>query len=244
MCRTSKRLDRYLGPALFAYREVPQESSRFSPFELVYGWSVRGPMTILKELWSKEISDPQLRSTYEYVINLRDRLESTCELVRENLEHASRKQASVYNRRSNKRKLKPGQKVLILLPTKANKLLMHWKGPYNIVERVGDVDYRIIVKGKLKLFHVNMLKLYVERDRGSVGVIGQSSDNNDIDIVDVNTVDTCASVSIIDESFISEEDEVYGELIVPPTSNSSETYEHVHIKWSGTTSSKFTLEIY
>lgn len=224
-----KDWDRYLGPALFAYREVPQESSRFSPFELVYGWSVRGPMTILKELWSKEISDPELRSTYEYVINLRDRLESTCELVRENLEHASRKQARVYNRRSGKRKLKPGQKVLILLPTKANKLLMHWKGPYNIVERVGDLDYRISVKGKLKLFHVNMLKLYVERDCGSVGVIGQLSDNTDIDIVDINTVGTCASVSVIDENLISEEDEGYGELVVPPTCNSSETYEHVHI---------------
>lgn len=49
-----KDWDRYLGPALFAYREVPQESSRFSPFELVYGWSVRGPMTILKELWSRK----------------------------------------------------------------------------------------------------------------------------------------------------------------------------------------------
>jgi transposase InsO family protein len=35
--------DRYLGPALFAYREVPQESSRFIPFELLYGWPVRGP---------------------------------------------------------------------------------------------------------------------------------------------------------------------------------------------------------
>ena len=42
--------DRYLGPALFAYREVPQESSRFSPFELLYGWPVRGPMTILKRV--------------------------------------------------------------------------------------------------------------------------------------------------------------------------------------------------
>jgi transposase InsO family protein len=42
--------DRYLGPALFAYREVPQESSRFSPFDLLYGWPVRGPMTILKRV--------------------------------------------------------------------------------------------------------------------------------------------------------------------------------------------------
>jgi hypothetical protein len=32
-------------------------------------------MTILRELWSKEISDPELRSTYEYVVNLREILE-------------------------------------------------------------------------------------------------------------------------------------------------------------------------
>jgi hypothetical protein len=28
-------------------------------------------MPILKELWTKEISDPELRSTYEYVVNVR-----------------------------------------------------------------------------------------------------------------------------------------------------------------------------
>ncbi|VDI25428.1 Hypothetical predicted protein [Mytilus galloprovincialis] len=88
--------DKYLGPALFAYREVPQESVLFSPFELVYGWPVRGPMTILKELWTREITDPEVRSTYEYVINLRERLESTCELVKQNLEKASRKQSRIY----------------------------------------------------------------------------------------------------------------------------------------------------
>ncbi|VDI44693.1 Hypothetical predicted protein [Mytilus galloprovincialis] len=90
--------DKYLGPALFAYREVPQESVLFSPFELVYGWPVRGPMTILKELWTREITDPEVRSTYEYVINLRERLESTCELVKQNLEKASRKQSRIYKK--------------------------------------------------------------------------------------------------------------------------------------------------
>ena len=34
-------------------------------------------MQILKQLWSKEIEDPEVRSTYQYVIELRDRLEST-----------------------------------------------------------------------------------------------------------------------------------------------------------------------
>ena len=56
----------------------------------------------------------------------------------------------------------------MLLPTKTNKLLMHWKGPFEVVERVGDLDYRIKVKGKVKLFHINMLKLYVERKVGVV----------------------------------------------------------------------------
>ena len=127
--------DKYLGPVLFAYREVPQESSGFSPFKLVYGWPVRGPMKILKELWTREISDPDVRSTYEYVIGLRERLESTCELVRQNMKKASRTQAGIYDRRSKARKMKVGQKVLVLLPTKANKLLMHWKRPFKIVER-------------------------------------------------------------------------------------------------------------
>ena len=56
--------DMYVGPALLAYREVPQESSNCSPFELLHGLPVSGPMTILKELWTKEISDPELRSNY------------------------------------------------------------------------------------------------------------------------------------------------------------------------------------
>ena len=42
--------DRYINPVLFAYIEVPQESVGFSPFELVFGRCIRGPMTLLKEL--------------------------------------------------------------------------------------------------------------------------------------------------------------------------------------------------
>ena len=50
-----KDWDKYIDPLLFAYREVPQESLGFSPFELIYGWPVRGPMQVLRELWTKDI---------------------------------------------------------------------------------------------------------------------------------------------------------------------------------------------
>ena len=85
MCTDCPRdWDKYLNAVLFAYREVPQESLGFSPFELVYGRSVRGPMSILKELCTKEMQDPDVKSTYQYVIDLRERLETTCKLARDN----------------------------------------------------------------------------------------------------------------------------------------------------------------
>ena len=62
--------DRYLPALLFAIREVPQEYLGFPPFELSCGRNVRAPMAILKELWSEEISDDQVLSIYQYVIDL------------------------------------------------------------------------------------------------------------------------------------------------------------------------------
>jgi len=80
-----KDWDRYETPLLFAYREVPQESLGFSPFELLYERSVRGPMQILRELWTKEELDPEDKTTYEYVVDLRKRLQDTCELAHQEL---------------------------------------------------------------------------------------------------------------------------------------------------------------
>jgi len=36
-----------------------------------------------------------------------------------------------------------GDNVLLLLPTENNKLTVAWRGPYEVVEKVGEVDYKI-----------------------------------------------------------------------------------------------------
>ena len=36
---------------LFSYRSMPHSSTGFSPFELIYGRPVRGPLDVLKEGW-------------------------------------------------------------------------------------------------------------------------------------------------------------------------------------------------
>ena len=48
--------DWYVEPLLFAYREAPKASTRFSPFELLYGRTVRGPMCILQRCGLKKVS--------------------------------------------------------------------------------------------------------------------------------------------------------------------------------------------
>ena len=107
-------------------------------------------MQILKQLWSKEIEDPEVRSTYQYVIELRDRLESTLEIAQDNLSKMSRKYKRHYDQKAGKRQLKVGGKALVLLPTDKNKLLMGWKGPYEVVEKLSPLDYRIRISGKEK----------------------------------------------------------------------------------------------
>ena len=84
--------DKYLPALLFAVREIPQESLGFSPFELLYRRNIRGPMQILRELWSVEETDEHARLTYQYVIDLRERLEKTCKLAQDNVRKLDIKQ--------------------------------------------------------------------------------------------------------------------------------------------------------
>ncbi|XP_033726122.1 uncharacterized protein LOC117315829 [Pecten maximus] len=156
--------DRYIPAVLFAYREVPQASTGFSPFELLYGRTVRGPMQALKEIWTDEADEKsETRNTYQYVLNLRDRLEETCKIARESLLKSQGIYKHHYDKRTKNRQFEVGQKVLVLLPTDNNKLLLQWKGPFDVVEVVNHMDYKVDVGGKIKIYHVNLLKLYVER---------------------------------------------------------------------------------
>ena len=56
-----------------------------------------------------------------------------------------------------------GDQVLLLLPSDSNKLLLQWRGPFEIVEVLNRVDYRVNVNGYIHTYHANILRLYVER---------------------------------------------------------------------------------
>lgn len=73
-------------------------------------------MQILKELWI-EAETLQTRSTHEYVLDLRNRLEDTCQIARESLNEAQKVYKNYYNKSARHRTLRKGDKVLVLLPT-------------------------------------------------------------------------------------------------------------------------------
>ena len=70
--KNQKDWDEYLPYLLFAYREVPQETTGFSPFKLLYGRCVRGPLDVLREDWTgdKETAVP----VATHIIEMRERL--------------------------------------------------------------------------------------------------------------------------------------------------------------------------
>ncbi|GFN81031.1 polyprotein [Plakobranchus ocellatus] len=156
--------DRLLPSVLFAYRETPQDGTKFSPFELMYGRTPRGIMSVLKELYTDQELVQEVKTIYQYVIDLERRIYDSCQLAAAKSSENADKATIYADRGAELRSLKPDDKVLVLLPQTKNKLLMRWQGPYIVRERISKVDYVVNVKGIDKVYHINILKLYHERE--------------------------------------------------------------------------------
>ncbi|XP_047469564.1 uncharacterized protein LOC125025584 [Penaeus chinensis] len=154
---------RYLVPTLFAMHEIPSDRTGFSAFELLYGRTVRGPLSVLRDLWEDTTIKDDDRSSFQYVIELKDKLEECAKIAAKNAEISSSKFKSYFDLKSQDRKFNPGEEVLVLLPDSSNKLLLSWKGPYTVLECRNKVNYLIDEGGKPKLLHANLLKKYHRR---------------------------------------------------------------------------------
>ena len=107
-----KQWDQGIHLLLFAVREAVQESLGFSPFELVFGRTVHGPLKVLKESWLKE----EPLNLLDQVSNLRNRLTVACELAQENMKSSQTKMKLWYDTNAKQRHCCVGDKVLVLLP--------------------------------------------------------------------------------------------------------------------------------
>ena len=106
--------DRLLPYVLFAYREVPEVSIGLSSFELVCGWPVRGPLSVVMEAWVDKEDSGNL---IDYVVQTRSTLMTSVEMAQENLLDSQAKMKAWYDQKAREQSFEVGEEVLLLLPT-------------------------------------------------------------------------------------------------------------------------------
>ncbi len=141
-------------------REVCQESTGFSPNDLVFGHTVRGPLAVLRDNWTESTPPKNLIS---YVNDFKRGLYEAGKMAKEQLCFSQRHMKSLYDRRTEKRQLMPGDQVLALLPVEGSPFQAQYTGPFVVVKQITELNYLIATPDRRKstqLCHINLLKPY------------------------------------------------------------------------------------
>ena len=159
-----KDWDEGISLLLFAVRESVQESLGFSPFELVFGYSVRGPLKLLKENWLSE--NTESLNLLDYVSKFRDKLKKVCELAQQNLKNSPSKMKMLFDKELQNCVFDPGGKISVSSPGQLNKLQARDLGSYPVARRVETLQRTIknCDDRQLKqMYEMTMVKPYFER---------------------------------------------------------------------------------
>ena len=155
---------------LFAVRDSVQESLGFSPFELVFGHNVSGPLKMIKEKWLKSNDETDLLS---YITTFKERLASACDSARK---HKKTDMKVWYDKEANMGSFNVGDKVLVLLPIPTSPLHAKYLGPYVIEKKLNDLNYVVKTPDRRKnkqMCHVNMIETYFTRVMKGNGVFSE-----------------------------------------------------------------------
>jgi hypothetical protein len=154
-----KSWDKCLSLAEFSYNNSYQASLKMAPFEALYGRRCRTPLS-----WSQ----PGERAIYGP--DLVTEAEEKVQIIQRNLQAAQNRQKAYADRRRRPLQFESGDHVYLRVsPTKGTqrfgvkgKLAPRYIGPYPIVERCGQVAYRLQLPVQLSevhdVFHISQLK--------------------------------------------------------------------------------------
>lgn len=154
--------DRHVPLVLMAYRSAVQSSTCCTPSLLMLGREIRTPA----QLAFGTPPDAEHPPGPEYARQLQDRLEKAHAFARDQLEKAGMRQKRNYDVRSKGRDFQAGDLVWVYTPKRKKgrspKLDCHWDGPCRVIERVGEVVYRVQVppRGRKVVLHRDRLAPY------------------------------------------------------------------------------------
>ena len=131
----------------------------YSPFTLLFGREVRGPLALLKSSWAE--SGEESCNVSEWLLNVKGRMSEMAELVSTREGKAKLVMKEYYDRSATVKKFEAGDMVLVRKPILQGKLSTSWEGPYEIDRQISPVTYSVQVPGKphrSKILHCNLLK--------------------------------------------------------------------------------------
>ena len=157
--------DNHLACLVSAYRASPNESTRMTPNMLMLGREIRQPIGVMYGCSPNGIEE--FESYGKYARSLREKLSKANEQARTFLNAAAKRQKDFYDAKSSLVKYKSGDRVWYLTATSqlntAPKMRHPYEGPFLVVERINDLNYRIQLNARpnsQKIVHHDKLKPY------------------------------------------------------------------------------------
>lgn len=150
--------DEVLPECLMAYRSSKQESTKFSPFQLMFGDSMSLPI----DNEERRHDDP-LRPGALF-LQLKEKLYNLHREASQNATQAKARQKESHDQHINRRQYEEGDAVWLYSPVAnlSRKFVRPWRGPYQILEVLPPVNYRIRFwgrrEGNTMVVHHNRLK--------------------------------------------------------------------------------------
>lgn len=161
--------DKILPYATFAYNTAVQETTKVTPFQLVYGRVVTTPLDAMLPVGDNTEHKPDIS---EFI----QRAEEARQLARHHIKQQQRVDANRYNLRRRGVDYAPGDLVWIWTPVRtpglSEKLMRRYFGPYRVLRRVSSLNYEVSPEGQVsssrcrrstEIVHVVRMKPYYDR---------------------------------------------------------------------------------
>ena len=151
-----------------AYRSSVHEPTGFNLHYLVFGHEISLPL----DLTYQPPPSTTPIDVYDWVSQKEEAFRQAYELIRRNATTQQRRRNNQYNKCVHSLTYKEGEHVLLHYPVvqsgKSPKLSSPWRGPYEILKCLNDVNFKIkeLSTGKVKVVHYDRMK----RDQGPIPV--------------------------------------------------------------------------
>ena len=160
--------DEHLSTVLMAYRSAVHETTTYSPAELMLGRNLRVPVDLLTGRPPGDISNPV---SLPFPTFLQERLTTAHMHARDRMRTAGYEMKARYDMRAEEAVHKVGDQVWLYNPRRKKglspKLQSPWEGPWDVVEALTDVTFRIRRGPRQRSRVVHADRLWAYHGRGN-----------------------------------------------------------------------------